>query len=105
MTERGRIDRESNPGDRPIRMKGFYRAVKNKEPWAVRLNNIKSPEARVLAMLYSRVDFKKLSLSGGPFFSRGYSGFCGKINPVPFYYIPNHPHKRKRSRYRSGTAE
>lgn len=60
---------EKYEGVRPIRMRGYYRAVKRGDAWAVKIANliISNPMSGLLVLMYRNVDFKKLVYSENPF--------------------------------------
>lgn len=55
----GSDDPEKYPGARPKRRKGFYRAVKRGENWAVEIHKLPPGFSKMLAMNWYRVDWKE----------------------------------------------
>lgn len=74
---------------RPIRMRGYYRAVKHGEKWATDIEYYRdrSPVQYCLGLLYRNVDFSEMIYAGSPFLALipKEGGFGGKYTPVPLY--------------------
>lgn len=73
---------------RPIRMRGYYRAVRRGEAWAVEIESKKEhdPLGYLTALVYRNVDFRSLTFSENPFLTvlhGPHDGFAGKYVPVP----------------------
>lgn len=74
-----------NIGDRPTRLKGYYRAVKRGEPWAVKMESIRisDPTTWFLMRIYDDITWSK-----NPFLeaiSKNHE-FMGKYIPVPITF-------------------
>ncbi len=83
-------DANENPGARPIRLRGYYRAVKRGDAWAVKIASLLKRDklAGLLALCYRNVDFKELMSLSNPFLklvdkSTG-SNYWGAVIQIPF---------------------
>lgn len=89
---------EQKPGDRPIRIRGIYRAAKRGQQWAIKLFKKRGTFSGLLDWYWYRVDFGKL-LS-----ERSFLDSTPKIEPWASGYLPisfGGISKRKRSFYRN----
>ncbi len=71
-------------------MRGFHRAVKRNEKWALKIWALKdiNPLGYLLALLYRNVDFKALVYSKNPFLDLVYKpdNWTGKYHTVPLVF-------------------
>lgn len=68
-------------------MRGYYRAVKRGDAWAVRIENLKSKNifSYMMALFYRNVNFKALVYGSNPFLAMlNGGGFQEKYVPVPY---------------------
>lgn len=78
-------------GDWPLRMKGYHRALKRGESWALKLSK-KSPMQFCLSWLYRPSLLRDLVYNKNPFLeliSKKDCSFAGKYIPVPITFGEN----------------
>lgn len=75
---------------RSIRMRGYYRAVKRGEAWAVKIAHllISNPMAGMIALVYRNIDINALIYGVSPFVAMlpKDDTYSGKCMPVPLDY-------------------
>lgn len=88
-------------GVRPVRLKGFHRAVKRGEAWALRIWKLRDrPLQYLLALAYRAVGWEEMLAQKSPVFEslkKTPDSWLGGTLVVP---LPFHGGLRKRSRYR-----
>lgn len=76
---------EQKPGDRPIRVRGVYRASKRGQEWAIKLLKKGRTFYGMLDWLYYRVDFEDIFNKKNTYFDliKSDKGFMGCYLPIP----------------------
>lgn len=78
-------------------MKGYYRAVKSGVDWAVKIDRIKDPFIKMMALMYRTIEFEKKAVYSNPFLEliSKEPMNLGAYLPIPIMFFI-----RKRAQYR-----